>query len=217
MEDDVPIRRPSGEVEIVVVEVRNITGRIVLSIDVHRVVTGGQHTEVAAINRPFDRAAVDGDGIVIRRPVLRHAASDEAVHGRASADRNVVRRGISFHAIRADGAASHLAIDVQGVARQLRRIRIALRQSGDGALVGGFACADRDLVPRVFRRILDNNDVFVGIIDVVPEGFCFRDREDESIIDGILCHGALDGTVDAGQVDGICDVRSNQLAAPPFS
>ena len=181
--------------------------------EVDNVVVGLLFT-VAAIDVARNRAAVDGDGIAIRCPVRRQAACDEAVHGRANADRDVVLRGIACHAVRADGAALHLALYGQGVVLQLRRIRLVLRQGSDGAPVGIFACANRDPVPRVFRVILHDDDVFVRIVfvlEVVREGFFFRDIEDE-IVAGILCHGARDGAVDGGQVDGIRDVRGNQLA-----
>ena len=156
MEQDVVCFRLGGEIEIVRVEVRDIASRG-RACDVQRVAAraarrAGRTGDIAAIDRPVDRAAsevdnvvrgclfavaaidiardraaVDGDGIAIRLPVRRHAAGDEAVYGRALADGDGILRDIACIAVRADSAAGHRAIDRQCVAGQLRRIRLAPR------------------------------------------------------------------------------------------
>ena len=156
MEERVARTRPSGEIEIVRVKVRDIASRG-RACDVQRVAAGaarraGRTGDIAAIDRPVDgaasevdnvvrgclfavaaidiardRAAIDGDGIAIRLPVRRHAAGDEAVYGRARANRDGILRDIACIAVRADSTAGHRAIDSQCVTRQLRFIRLAPR------------------------------------------------------------------------------------------
>ena len=235
MEQDVVCLRLGGEIEMVRVEVRDIASRG-RACDIQRVAAHAARRtgDITAINRPSDRAAseidnvvrgclfavaaidiardraaIDGNGIAIRLPVRRHAAGDEAVYGRARANRDVVLRDITCIAVRADGAARHRAIDRQCVAGQLRRIRLAIRQSGDGALVGVFTRADRDRVPRILRVIFHDNDILVGIIRR-REGFRVCDCEDEFVVNS--CHRTRDVAEDNGQCDVLLAVSGQRAA-----